>query len=385
MIPIDSSIQRILAINFGGIGDEILFFPVIQGLRETYPNSRITMLVEPRCAGIGAFNPAIDEVMTFDIKAKPGPAELMALVGELRKRKFDLAISSGGSAMVPILLWLTGARYRAGYGASKTAGLLTYKAPLSKQQYAADMYYDLIRAWVPSPNRLPQVAIAPADWNWAKEFMAEQGVQPGEAVVMLHPGCSRLSVLKGFIKAWAPENWAELARRLAGEGVRVMIAGGPDDEETLAAIRAQMSAQAGTENSSGPTIGASGSTIGASGSTIIDAAGKTKGLGQLAALIEQASVLVAVDSAPLHLGVAVAKPTVAIFGPTDPKKLLPEGTIHQAVHVSGLECRPCLWDRRQTTCEALTCLKDLSVDMVEQAVRRVLPAKRTGPVDSTPH
>jgi len=368
MIPTDSSIQRILAINFGGIGDEILFFPVIQGLRETYPNSRITMLVEPRCAGIGAFNPAIDEVMTFDIKAKPGPAELMALVGELRKRKFDLAISSGGSAMVPILLWLTGARYRAGYGASKTAGLLTYKAPLNKQQYAGDMYYDLIREWVPSPNRLPQVAIAPADWNWAKEFMAEQGVQPGEAVVMLHPGCSRLSVLKGFIKSWAPENWAELARRLAGDGVRVMIAGGPDDEETLAAIRAQLSAQAD-----------------ASGSAVIDAAGKTKGLGQLAALIEQASVLVAVDSAPLHLGVAVAKPTVAIFGPTDPKKLLPEGTIHQAVHVSGLECRPCLWDRRQTTCEALTCLKDLSVDMVEQAVRRVLPAKRTGPVDSTTH
>jgi ADP-heptose:LPS heptosyltransferase len=375
MIPTDSSIQRILAINFGGIGDEILFFPVIQGLRETYPNSRITMLVEPRCAGIGAFNPAIDEVLTFDIKAKPGPAELMALVGELRKRKFDLAISSGGSALVPVLLWLTGARYRAGYGASKTARLLTYKAPLNKQQYAADMYYDLIREWVPSPERLPQVAIAPADRLWAKEFMAAQGVQPGESVVMLHPGCSRLSVIKGFIKSWEPEKWAELARRLDAEGVRVLIAGGPDDEETLVAIRAELANR--------PSAG--GSPISAGGSPIIDAYGQTKGLGQLAALIEQASVLVAVDSAPMHLGIAVGRPTVAIFGPTDPKKLLPEGTIHQAVHVSGLECRPCLWDRRQTTCEALTCLKDLSVDMVDQAVHRVLPAKRPGPVDSNTH
>ncbi len=370
MIPTDSSIQRILAINFGGIGDEILFFPVIQGLRETYPNSRITMLVEPRCAGIGAFNPAIDEVLTFDIKGKPGPADLMALVGELRKRKFDLAISSGGSALVPVLLWLTGARYRAGYGASKTARLLTYKAPLNKQQYAAEMYYDLIREWVPSPNRLPQVAIAPSDRQWAKDFMAEAGVQPGESVVMLHPGCSRLSVLKGFIKSWEPSKWAELARRLAADGVRVLIAGGPDDEETLSAIRAQLATQP-----EAPEAGAA----------MIDAAGKTKGLGHLAALIEQASVLVAVDSAPMHLGVAVGKPTVALFGPTDPKKLLPDGTIHQAVHVSGLECRPCLWDRRQTTCEALTCLKDLSVDMVEQAVRRVLPAKRAGSVDSAAH
>lgn len=366
MIPTDSSIQRILAINFGGIGDEILFFPVIQGLRETYPNSRITMLVEPRCAGIGAFNPAIDEVLTFDIKAKPGPGELLALVAELRKRKFDLAISSGGSALVPVLLWLTGARYRAGYGASKTAGLLTYRAPLNKQQYAADMYYDLIREWVPSPNRLPQVAIAPTDRAWAKEFMAEQGVAPTDSVVMLHPGCSRLSVIKGFIKSWEPSRWAELARRLDAEGVRVMIAGGPDDAETIAAIREQLTTQPG-----------------AGGSFCIDAYGKTKGLGELAALIEQASVLVAVDSAPMHLGVAVGRPTVALFGPTDPKKLLPEGTVHQAVHVAGLDCRPCLWDRRQTTCEALSCMKDLSVDVVEQAVKRVLPVKRTGPVDST--
>ncbi len=378
MIPTDSSIQRILAINFGGIGDEILFFPVIQGLRETYPNSRITMLVEPRCSGIGAFNPAIDEVLTFDIKAKPGPAELMALVGELRKRKFDLAISSGGSALVPVLLWLTGARYRAGYGASKTARLLTYQAPLKKQQYAADMYYDLIRDWVPSPNRLPQVAIAPSDRQWAKDFMSEQAIQPGEAVVMLHPGCSRLSVLKGFLKSWESEKWAELARRLDAAGVRVMIAGGPDDEETIEAIRKKLATQ--------PSVtGASGSFIGASGSFFIDAYGKTKGLGQLAALIEQASVLVAVDSAPMHLGIAVGRPTVALFGPTDPKKLLPEGTVHQAVHVSGLECRPCLWDRRQTSCEALSCMKDLSVDLVEQAVRRVLPAKRSDSVDATAH
>ena len=292
----------------------------------------------------------------------------MALVGELRKHKFDLAISSGGSALVPLLLWLTGARYRAGYGASKTARLLTYRAPLNKQQYAADMYYDLIREWVPSPNRLPQVAIAPADRLWAKEFMAQEGVQPTESVVMLHPGCSRLSVLKGFIKSWEPEKWAELARRLAAEGVRVMIAGGPDDADTVAAIRAQLT-----------------NPPGASDAFCLDAYGKTQGLGQLAALIEQASVVVAVDSAPMHLGIAVGRPTVALFGPTDPKKLLPEGTVHQAVHVSGLDCRPCLWDHRQTTCEALSCMKDLSVDMVEQAVRRVLPAKRTGPVDSTAH
>ena len=67
-VPVDASIQRILVVNFGGIGDEILFFPVIQSLREAYPHAHIAALVEPRCEGIMRFNPAIDDVFTFDAK-----------------------------------------------------------------------------------------------------------------------------------------------------------------------------------------------------------------------------------------------------------------------------------------------------------------------------
>ena len=40
--------KRILAINFGGIGDEIFFLPTLISLKKEFPNSEITLALEPR-------------------------------------------------------------------------------------------------------------------------------------------------------------------------------------------------------------------------------------------------------------------------------------------------------------------------------------------------
>ena len=359
-ITADPALKRILFVHFGGIGDVILAFPAIQSLREAFPNARLTLLVESRARGVGAFNPAIDEVLTFDAKARPTLGDFLNLIGTLRGRYFDLAIASGRSPAIPLLLLLTGARHRIGYDANPLARTLTASVPLNSRQYAGDMYYDLVRAILDTPPRLPQVAVAPEDRAWAADFLAAHGLKEGAAAVVLHPGASKMAEMRGIHKTWAPANWAMLARQFDKAGIRVVLAGGPDDDLAIQAIMAELEF--------------AGERTESSGTKVILAHGRTRSLGQLAGLIQQARLLVAVDSAPMHLGVAVGTPTVAIFGPTDPEKLLPSGTMHQAVHVSGLACRPCLWDRRQTTCSELTCLGALTVDMVLQAAFKALPA-----------
>lgn len=350
--------RRILALNFGGIGDEILFFPALQSLREAYPQARITMLVEPRCHGICAMNPAIDEVLTFDPKHRPSLAEFLGLIGQLRERSFDLAIASGRHPAIPVVLFLAGIRHRIGFSANPARRLLTRTVPLNTQQYAGRMYHDLVTPLLEAPGhlppsetapaRLPQVVVPPASVAWAREFLAQAGDRP---VAVLHPGTSRLAVSKGYIKYWAPERWAQLALRLDRAGMAVALAGGPDDLEAIQQIVARLSF------------------------VPLMAFGQTPTLGHLAALVAQASLLIAVDSAPMHLGVATGTPVVALFGPTDPRKLLPEGTIHQAIYLEDLACRPCLWDRRATCCPELTCLQDLDVERVAEAALRILPVK----------
>ena len=75
----------------------------------------------------------------------------------------------------------------------------------------------------------------------------------------------------------------------------------------------------------------------------------------LAKLIKSSEVLICSDSAPMHIGVATQTKTIAVFGPTDNKKLLPESEQYIAVR-NNIQCSPCLWDKRQTTCKELHCL-----------------------------
>ena len=86
--------------------------------------------------------------------------------------------------------------------------------------------------------------------------------------------------------------------------------------------------------------------------------GSTKNLKDLAELISSAEKFVCSDSAPLHIAVALKTETYAIFGSTDDKKLIPQnGTVTAIKADCDCPFKPCLWEKRQTTCESLDCLK----------------------------
>ena len=114
------------------------------------------------------------------------------------------------------------------------------------------------------------------------------------------------------------------------------MAGGPDDIECIEKIRNLIKNEDLTN--------------------FKDLFGTTKNIYDLAVLIKKAEVLLCSDSAPMHIGVAVGTKTVAIFGPTDEKVLLPENDKFIAI-TNQAQCRPCLWAKRQTTCVELKCLK----------------------------
>ena len=91
---------------------------------------------------------------------------------------------------------------------------------------------------------------------------------------------------------------------------------------------------------------------------------KTNNIYDLAELIKKTEILICSDSAPMHIGVATDTKTIAIFGPTDEKKLIPESEKFIAIK-NTVECRPCLWEKRQTTCEELNCLNINTNDIIK--------------------
>ena len=73
-------VKRVLFINFGGLGDEILFLPTIQSIKKEFPNSEITLALENRSKGIIQLTDVINETFFADIKGNKKYFELFKLL-----------------------------------------------------------------------------------------------------------------------------------------------------------------------------------------------------------------------------------------------------------------------------------------------------------------
>ncbi|MCA9814978.1 MAG: glycosyltransferase family 9 protein [Candidatus Obscuribacterales bacterium] len=309
---------KLLVINFGGIGDEILFLPTLECLRQALPGWKITLMLEPRSRSFAELTDLVDATIAFDIKKRPLlVSDLMDILFTIRNGGFDMVVSSGSSLMVSALLLLSGVPVRIGYRSNALAPLMLSRAvPLHREVYAATMYHSLAEGLCQMFNRpLPQSAHLPrlkadeASMHSMTEFLNDAGIKNREDnfVVLLHPGTSRLAQEKGIYKTWPAANWTELVESLlkqqsaSGKALKVVLAGGPDDKEIIEEIKAKLG-----------------------NLPVISAYGITRNLKELAALIELSDLFVCVDSAPMHVAVGLGKPLVALFGPTDPALLLPD-------------------------------------------------------------
>ena len=325
--------EKILAINFGGIGDEIFFLPTLISLKKEFPNAKITLALEPRSKSVKDLTNIIDDLILVDVKGKNKYLELLKLIIKARLGKFDIVISSGGNKMIALLLYLTGIKKRYGYDTGKLSQkLLTAAVPLNKNQYACAMYHDLVTPLTSCKTYLPEIDVP-----------VQEKIKN---TVLIHPGVSRMSVQKGMIKTISPNIWAGVVDLLILKGKRVILAGGPDDEECITTIRQ-------TLNERGH------------GHMYEDYYGKTKSLRDLAELIAKSEIFICSDSAPLHVAVALKTRTFVIFGPTDDKKLIPQTDFITPVKANdSCPIKPCLWEHRQTTCDKLDCLKISAEDIV---------------------
>ena len=84
--------KRILFINFGGLGDEILFLPTILSVKEQFPESEITLALEERSQGITSLTDVIDKTFYANIKSRGKYLELFKLLLKIWRGKYDMVI-----------------------------------------------------------------------------------------------------------------------------------------------------------------------------------------------------------------------------------------------------------------------------------------------------
>ena len=320
--------KNILLINYGGIGDEILFLPTISSIKKEFPNAKITLALEPRSKCIKDLTQDIDETILVDIKAKgiKKYLNILKLIINAWRKGFDCVISSGKNPMVAIILFLTFAKERIGYN-SKTDFLLTKKVQLNENQYAAKMYHDLAKPIIISEYEDPIIKIN-------EEFSLNEALQKGE-YICIHPGVSKMSVSKNILKCPKIDFWIGLINGLLKKDKRVVLLGTNDDKELIEEILKNETIK--------------------NNPNFINYFKKTKNILEMAYIMKNSSSVICVDSAPLHVAAAVKAKTFAIFAPTNEEKLIPK-TDNIIVIKKEISCRPCLWHKRSQNCKTSECL-----------------------------
>jgi ADP-heptose:LPS heptosyltransferase len=284
--------MRIVALLPGGIGEQILFFPTLDDLKRSLPSAHIDVVTEPRSKAAYQVNKSVDQVLAFDFQDRNSLADWGNLVGMIRDREYDVAIVLGRSWLVRFLLWLTGIPTRIGYQ-GKGSVFLTNPVPLKQSQYTAQMYHDLLTGLgIQSTCPDLTVNIPLADIDWAEKEQKRLGVHE-TGYILIYPGSSQLAQ-----SIYPVESWLQIIQNFRSKQPEMPVVVVKEAEGELA--------QSVETSSSYVKITSPGD------------------IGKLAAMIGGANLMLCTDSAAMHLSVAVQTYTIALFGDTEPSKLLPK-------------------------------------------------------------
>lgn len=328
---------RILLVRPDHLGDLVLTTPVLHALKAQMPDAHVAMMVGPWSSEVVARHPAIDRLLTCPFpgfrRGKQGLIApyilLVSIAQQLRRGKYDLAINLRpdfwwGAA----LLYLARIPRRVGYAIEPGTPFLTHALLFPAPEHATRSALRLTSAGLVTvgappleepytPERYPlQFVPTPEEQRWVAERLAGASIGAETPVVVIHPGSG------AAVKLWRPEAWSECADALATSStMRIVLTGGKGEPVLLEEIAGGMTAEA---------------------LLVTDAT-----VGQLAALLQRARLVLGVDSGPLHLAVAQTTPTVEIFGPSDPRIFGPWGAAERHIVVQARHRCP--------TCPAIPC------------------------------
>jgi heptosyltransferase-2 len=339
--------DSIVIVQTAFVGDVVLTLQLAQVMRQTFPNASIDLVVIPRAAELLTNHPSINTVLLYDKRGNDrGIAGFIRQVKRLRSRQYDVAIIPHRSLRSAALVRLAKIPRRIGFHTSAGRRLFTDVVRYENEIHEVDRNLSLLKPLsVQLPDReYPQVCPSYHDRKRVSHFLSEHGIQHIHSLIAIAPGTAWNT------KRWHSDRFAELARKLVATGFWVILIGGKEDVDLCSTIERECRSR-----------------------RVCSAAGKFSLL-QSAELIHRCKLLVANDSAPVHLAVAVRTPVVAIFGATVPEfGFAPYGERDTVIEIRGLKCRPCsIHGSARCPIGTFECMKKISSDMVFQKAMDVV-------------
>jgi heptosyltransferase-1 len=290
---------RLLVVRLGAMGDILHSMPAVTALRQAHPEWLIGWAIEPQWRGLFCANgcdPGTPQMPLVDLlhmvpakrwaKSPLNPAtltDIRRVRRELRAMHYDIAVEMQGAVRAAVV-----ARW------ARTGRVIGEARP---REFAARWLFD--EKVATHGVHVIEQSVELADTVFGESLPMRLPLLPRDAkadaraaklkqpFVLLSPGAG------WGAKRWPTDRYGAVARHLADAGYAVMINNGPSEEHLGHEI---------VESSGG-----------AASVLALDMA-------ELIAVTRCASLAIAGDTGPLHLASALGRPTVGIFGPTDPAR-----------------------------------------------------------------
>jgi lipopolysaccharide heptosyltransferase I len=364
--------SKILLIKLSAVGDVVHTIPVLNRLRRRYPDAQIDWLVTPPIAELLRHHPAITDVIEFAREEWSSPwrltpfANYARLAASLRATGYDLVVDMHGQLRTALLAFATGAPVRVGFDRPRPEvwAASDREFPELARQHAWQGARE--GSWLAYTHhiKVPTLDLHAVDryLNVGPILGLEEGAPdfsfpiPAAANTRIDQllrghaiaDAQLLTLAPGTVwetKHWGSGKFAEVARHFMQKGFAVTLIGSRRERAVC-------------EKVAGLAPGA------------VNFAGETS-LSELAALIRRSTICVTNDSGPMHLAVALGRPVVSVFGPTDPVWIGPYRR-ENAVLKAALPCSPCYLRQLSRCPHDHACMHDVSARAVIERMEAML-------------
>ena len=336
-------IQKVLVIKVRGLGDAVLATPVLKNLKILMPNVAISVLTFNFCKPLFEKNPNINEL--YGLSENPKAPELKKIAKTLSANNFDLIINLHAKNFSSRLVKDIKARWKISRGyflrEKFTDVLIGSDHKLDRSSIERDL--DCIRAIGLNPVvRQPELFITDDESTWANEYLAEQGLDRGKKLIMIHPAVTQP------YRHWGLERFVQLSQHLINDcGHEVMGIFSPMEQSIADSLIEKVKGIYLYVGSLRPSM----------------------------ALIQQADLMIDNDSGPAHISQALKVPTLVLVGP-DYKNTYRDGRIYENenyVFYQDIPCRDLFFSRclPPDPCQNRICM-DHSVEEVFTKAQELL-------------
>ena len=232
---------------------------------------------------------------------------LLGLLSRLRRTKFDAAVSVRNDPRDHLLMWLSGAKRLIGFPWKTTPYLLNKPVQRSRpKQHKVENWRDLGRALGFGGMEIAQPYLNHSAYRSAKvDSLLEPQRASGKPLVVIHSG-ARIPV-----RRWPEPYFANIIAKLRSEfDFHLALIPDPD----------------------GYGLGLA---------PLCDQVLPSLQVNELVDVLGRVDFLLCNDSGPGHLAATCGRPTVVVFGPTDPDWFRPWGDHHYLVIQDICPWRPC--------------------------------------------